>query len=281
MTAPIKEGKTMSKSMETLLSDWLYDRFAHNCRASGMWLLGQDIYSFGKHYLLARRAPGYILLNTHNYSIRTAGQLSKVRSSLRKECYKADDILPFDSSLDLDPPWWVCEAKPPLGQVLSCLLRYSGEPSPRTLWTVSQAYGIDMGERATVPSHLWGGDPDKLMEVALGRGEGSAVAVLHHLAVDEGVEAALRWVDNNTRQMGRTTRETLVSLLVDRYGSDEVPAGSFSGYKKKFWDLMMATPEEARPQAAAELMISSRSLKAYAEGWLNAYNNAQHRKVSI
>ena len=115
----------------------------------------------------------------------------------------------------------------------------------------------------------------------LGRGEGSAIAVLHHLAVDEGVKVALRWVNSNASQMGLTTRETLASLLVDRYGSDEVPAGSFSGYRKKFWDLIMATPEELRPQTAAELIISSRSLKAYAEGWLNAYNNAQHRRSSV
>ena len=274
----------MAMNLDTLLNNWLYSSTAHHCSASSVRLEGMDIYSFGKHYLAARRGAGYILLNTYRYSMHTSAQLSRIWCFLRKECYKEDDILPFDSSLDHCPPWWVCNDKPPLGHVLSGLLLRQGTPSSRSLYTAGNLYGIDLGENGTIPSYLWGGDVNKLQdEKLLGRGEGSAVAVLHHMATDEGVEAAAAWVADQDamKDLRPRMKKTLASLLVGRYGSLEVPAGSFDGFKKRFWDRLMALPVEARPEAAAEMLVSKPSLRPHAEAWLNSYNNLQHRRSSV
>lgn len=273
---PSKEIPTMSKSIETLLKDWLYGRMQHHCSASSVHLRGRDLFSFGSHYLAARRGEGYILLNSYNYSMRTSAQLSKIRGFLRRECYDNRKILVFDSTLDCDPPWWVCNDKPPLGHVLGGLLLHSPMPDPVSLKLVSGIYDVPILEDGTVPAEMWGGDVAELQDRLLGRGEGSAVATLHNIVQALGVTSAAAWVEQQ-HLLGRKVKETLAFLLADRYGSLTVPRGSFSGYKGQFWRKIMEVPEALRAEAAAELILRP-SLKAHAEAFLNSYNNAQHRR---
>ena len=265
----------MSKNIETLLGDWLYGRMQHHCKASSVLLCGRDLFSFGRHYLSARLGDGYILLNSYNYSMRTAAQLSKIRGFLGRECYDNRKILMFDSSLDCDPPWWTCRDTPPLGHILSGLLLCSPLPDPVSLRLVSGIYDVPLRDDGTVPPEMWGGDVAKLQDTLLGRGEGSAVATLHNIVQAMGVVYAAAWVEQQV--LGRKVKETLAFLLADRYGSLTVPRGSFSGYKGQFWRKIMEVPEGHRAEAAAELILKP-SLKAHAEAFLNSYNNAQHRR---
>lgn len=274
----------MCKSMESLIGDWYYSKESHNYKASEMILRGRDIYSFGTHYLSARKGDGYILLNTYGYSKRTSGQLSKIRSFLCRNSLMGY-VLPFSSHREQCPPWWLAMERPPIGLVLSSLLLSSETPSSRELYVLAKAYreelgGTTLSDRATIPSGMWGGDIAKLREI-LGGGPGTDVATLHHIAVDEGVEAAYEWCYSTSGSRGRSGQEELATLLVDRYRSLEVQAGDLPGYKGRFWGKIMGVPKEDRPALAAELLISRPSLKPHAEAFLNAYNNAQHKRSSL
>lgn len=84
-------------------------RFAEGrtCGASGhMFIDGDGVYSYGRHFCIARRYNGKILMTTRTYSNTTAKHIHEVYSAVVSECLEIIRVYDPDGTIEQNIKWY-------------------------------------------------------------------------------------------------------------------------------------------------------------------------------
>lgn len=259
----------------TLASEWLSgltkERRGLNMRADST-----DIYSY--NMIIARKYPGgYFVFNNEDYSVTTAKHKHIVRSVLLDHVGYAN----ADTKIVNVSSRW-SGTLPPVGDALQTQLFLwmpsMGGPGWSTVWdgaspAAKHLYPMIDDNTGRIKSCLWHGDP-QLLRTILGSSSCGRfdLAVLEHLAVDSGLDAAESFAKADNSALWNTSGSTIAKLLLC-YGATTIPTGAFSGYTGQAWKILMATPESDRPAVASEMLLrKNRFFKEAAIIWLQNYN---------
>ena len=259
----------------TLASDWL-SGLTKERRGSNMRADSTDIYSY--NMIIARKYPeGYFVFNNEDYSVTTAKHKHIVRSVLLDHVGYAN----ADTKIVNVSSRW-SGTLPPVGDALQTQLCHwlpsMGGPGWSTVWegaspAVQHLYpNVVDNTTGRVKAGLWGGDPQTLRTVLGDTGGRFDLAVLEHLAVDSGLDAAEAFAKADNSALWHTSGGVIAKLLLC-YGATTIPTGAFSGYTGQAWKILMATPVSDRPAVASEMLLrNNRFFKEAAIIWLQNYN---------
>ena len=245
-----------------------------NARGCNVFCEGKDLFSYGHHFLLARKMHGNLyLMNSRKYSVSTSKHQTLLWRELSNEIQQGH-VLGFSTG----SKWWQYEQErlPSIGDILDCNTWDRSGQSITDLY-----YNLVDTNTHRIKYSMWAGDVDKLLKLLAQPDPGSNPssyvdqAVIHVLN-DEGMDAALAWLKQSGAQLTNRTGHELVAA-----GATYIPqVGTLRGWYWETWrGILDKAGEDAQVDAACKkLLVCKREAdRKAANDFLNNINNHKRR----